>query len=323
MTDVDDRVEAHSDDLLTSRGLRLASTGPDEVVVKRGVVELRLRFPGAAATMSRILGFAEDGVSATAIVDLFPDGDRADVGRIVTAMAVRGLLAAEVGDDPTAMFWRGLASHAPSGPEQLLAARVLVVGTGAVATALASALTGCGVGSVVTAPTASSASLTPSVPWTMLCGAADGPPEPELTEAARAALAAGLVFLPVWLDDLVIHVGPLTHAYDTACLRCYLLRVDAADTEFRMHRALGAPVGGSGAGAGFLPTMPGIAGQLAATEVVKQLSGLPVTSTGRIITVSLVPFRAESHRVLRVPRCPECSGTARQGSPIVSLGSQL
>ena len=323
VTDVEDRVDAPDDVLLTSRGLRLSPTGPDEVVVKRGVVELRLRFTAATVTMTRILQIAEPGVCAGVIARQFPDEQRAIVERIVTALVARGLLAPEVGDDPQAVFWRGLAGHAPAAQERLLAARVLVIGTGSVATALTAALTDCGVGLVDTASVLSDAALTPERPWDLCCAAADGSPEPGLTDITAAALSAGVVHLPVWLDDLVIHVGPLTHPYDTACLRCYLLRVDASDTEFRMHRSLGEPVGGAGAGAGFLPTMPAMAGQLAATEVVKQLAGLPVTTGGRIITMTLVPFRAESHRVLRVPRCPECSGTARQGAPVISLGSQL
>jgi hypothetical protein len=58
-------------------------------------------------------------------------------------------------------------------------------------------------------------------------------------------------------------------------------------------------------------------------EAVKYLSGLPVTTTGQIIEMSLVPFRCAIRRVLRVPRCPMCSGVTRQGAPIVAVDPQL
>jgi hypothetical protein len=66
-----------------------------------------------------------------------------------------------------------------------------------------------------------------------------------------------------------------------------------------------------------------MAGQLAAVEIVKQLAGLPVASIGRVIEFSLVPFRCDVRRVLRVPRCPLCSGVGAQGAPVVAHASQL
>ncbi|HEY0639727.1 MAG TPA: TOMM precursor leader peptide-binding protein, partial [Pseudonocardiaceae bacterium] len=158
--------------------------------------------------------------------------------------------------------------------------------------------------------------------WDVWCAAAGGPPEPVLTDVARAALAAGVVFLPVWIDDLVIRTGPLTHPGDTACLRCYLLRLDSTDPHREVHRLL-RDTAGPPSPAGFLPSMAAVAAGIAATEVVKHLTGLPVTTCGRAVELTMVPFRAAVHRVLRVPRCPECSGTARRSAPIVAHGSPM
>lgn len=137
---------------------------------------------------------------------------------------------------------------------------------------------------------------------------------------ARRALDARAPLLPVWIDDLVVRVGPLTHPFDTACLRCYLMRADSGDVWREAHALLRAQWS---PGAGFLPPLPAVAGEIAATEAVKHLAGLPVTACGRVIEVSLVPFHSAVRRVLRVPRCPDCSGTARQGAPVISHGSQL
>jgi hypothetical protein len=69
--------------------------------------------------------------------------------------------------------------------------------------------------------------------------------------------------------------------------------------------------------------MASIAGQITGMEAVKYLAGLPVTTAGQIIEMSLVPFRCNVRRVLRVPRCPTCSAVTRQGAPVVAVDPQL
>jgi bacteriocin biosynthesis cyclodehydratase domain-containing protein len=328
---------------LSSHGMRIARLDQDTVVVKRGIIELKLAFDDAADTVERLAQLADGTVTADRLVEAFPPELRDHVGRLVTGLRARGLLRDATGvtldatagraviDDPAALFWAGLASHAPNARGALAEASVLVAGTGPVTDALAAALHHCGVGRVRTIPT-----FTPARPpraaghatvgddtawwdarWDVWCAATDGPPEPWLVEQARAALTAGALFLPVWLDDLVIRVGPLTHPGDTACLRCYLLRLDSNDPHREVHRLLRAQ---QPSPAGHLPPMAAVAGAVAATETVKHLTGLPVTACGRVIELSLVPFRAGTHRVLRVPRCPECSGTARRSAPVVAHG---
>jgi bacteriocin biosynthesis cyclodehydratase domain-containing protein len=307
---------------LSARGLRIVRTGPDEVVVKRGVTETRLAFEGAADMLERVAELADGTTTEDQLVEAFAADLQEHVRRLVRSLHVRGLLAEDVGNDPSALFWSTVAPHAPDARSRLANASVLVVGAGPVADALTASLRECGVARVGGRQDVEGGPAAPGG-WDLWCAAAAGPPEPALIRAARAALAAGVIFLPVWVDDLVVRVGPLTHPYDTACLRCYLLRVDANDPQREVHRLLRGQNGGGPVGAGFLPPMAGVAGQVAAIEAVKHLTGLPVTACGRAIELSLVPFRAAVHRVLRVPRCPECSGTARQGAPVVAHGSQL
>ncbi|MGW4423529.1 TOMM precursor leader peptide-binding protein [Streptosporangium sp. NPDC004631] len=294
----------------------MAHLGPDEVVAKRGLTETRLTAPGVGALLNQVVALADGSRSLDELVDAFPPEEREDARQVTTTLQTRGLLREDVGDDPAARFWASMARLSPDGPGEIAKSAVLVAGAGRVADALARALTACGVGRVSIRP----APAADEDGWDLWCAAADGPADPALTDVARRALDARAVLLPVWIDDLVIRVGPLTHPFDTACLRCHLLRTDASDVWREAHALLRAQ---RSPGAGFLPSISTVAGEIAATEAVKHLTGLPVTACGRVIEVSLVPFHSAVRRVLRVPRCPDCGGTARQSAPVIAHGSQL
>lgn len=306
---------------LTASGLRVLPLSADTVVLKRGVTETRLDFTDAADVLARLVSLADGTTTEDDLVAAFPPEARDGIRGLIGKLRSRGLIHHEPHDDPTTRFWSSVGAHAPGAPDRLASARVLVAGGGPVAEALAGSLRDCGVGSV------EPADGTPDG-WAhdghdLWCAAAEGSPELTLIPAARAALAAGVPFLPVWLDDIVVRVGPLTYPFDTACLRCYLLRADANDPQRDVHRLLRAEASAGPASAAYLPSMVGVAGDVAATEAAKHLAGLPVTTAGRAIALSLVPFRAAVHRVLRVPRCAECSGPARQGAPVLTHQSQL
>ncbi|MFF3442832.1 TOMM precursor leader peptide-binding protein [Streptosporangium sp. NPDC002721] len=301
---------------LSGRELRIAHLGPDEAVVKRGLTEVRLAAPGVGALLTRIVELADGSRSLDELVDAFPPQEREEAREVAVTLHARGLLGEDAGDDPVARFWASMARLSPDGPGEIAKSSVFVTGTGQVADALARSLVACGVGRVGTRPTPAAG----DDGWDLWCAAADGPADPALVDVARRALDTRAVLLPVWIDDLVIRVGPLTHPFDTACLRCYLLRIDSGDVWREAHAMLR---GQRSPGAGFLPSIPSVAGEIAATEAVKHLTGLPVTACGRVIEVSLVPFRAAVRRVLRVPRCPDCGGTARQSAPVITHGSQL
>lgn len=310
---------------LRADGLRWARLGPDEAVLKRGVVEVRLASPDIAETLDRLLPLADGSRTFDALVGAFPHQRQDDVRALVTALQARHLLTSggDGREDPESAFWETLAARAPDARKRLAASAVLVVGDGHVGRAVAEALTRCGVGRV---PVVSLDAALDGTDADATCVAADSAEWDRLLRVSRAALQARRLLLPVWIEDLVVHVGPLTHPYDTACLRCYRLRTQSNDRHWAAHallRTAGGADDADGYGAGFLPTMSSVAGQVAATEVVKQLTGLPTSTTGRALELGLVPFRSDLHRVLRVPRCPDCCGTASQGAPVLMHGSQM
>jgi bacteriocin biosynthesis cyclodehydratase domain-containing protein len=300
---------------LSARGMRIARLGSDEAIAKKGLAEVRCRFPGIADVLERVAELADGGISEDVLVESFPPRIRSEVGLLVRSLRVRGFF--NKAEDHVDSFWSSVGELAPNASGRLAEASAMVIGDGPLADSTASALAACGVGRVDTGsdmPKAGNHDL-----W---CAAVEGPADPSLLAVAERALSIGVVFLPTWIDDLCIRVGPMTHPFDTACLHCYLLRADSNDPEREVHRLL-RQHGNSDGGAGFLPPMPSVAGQIAGMEAVKYLGGLPVTTTGQVIEMSLVPFRCDVRRVLRVPRCPMCSGVTRQGAPTVAVDPQL
>jgi len=298
------------------RGMRIARIGSDEAVAKKGLAEVRCRFPGVADVLERVAELADGCINEDVLVESFPPRIKSEVQLLVRGLRARGFF--EKAEDHTHSFWLSVGALAPNAPVRLSEASAVVIGNGPLADSTASALVACGVGQVDTRS---------DVPKTgecdLWCAAVEEPADPNLLAVAERALSAGVVFLPTWIDDLGIRIGPMTHPFDTACLRCYLLRADSNDPEREVHRLLRQQGNSDSYGAGFLPPMVSVAGQIAGMEAVKYLSGLPVTTTGHVIEMSLVPFRCDVRRVLRVPRCPMCSGLTRRGAPIVAVDPQL
>lgn len=318
--------------MLRSDGLALARVGADEVVAKAGLAELRLRGTGITAVVEEVARLADGTRDEAGIVAAFDEAEREAVTRIVASLTARGMLSDAVAgqDDPSDTFWHSVRALAPTGPADLARARVLMLGAGDLAAAVAVSLASCGVEHIAMRPGPPTPGSTPGLPagqgsagpetTDLWCAVADDGPD-SLVAAAEAALAVGAILLPVWMEDLVGHVGPLTHPHDTACLRCYLARIESNDPQRVVHALLRAD--GPAASAGHLPTMREAIAAVAATEAVKHLTGLPSSCTGAVIDLSLVPFRAHVRRVLKHPRCPACSGLATQGPPVVSHVPQM
>jgi bacteriocin biosynthesis cyclodehydratase domain-containing protein len=161
----------------------------------------------------------------------------------------------------------------------------------------------------------------------LICATSDFGTADTLFDLNRSALHHAKLFLPVWLSDMVGYLGPLVYPFETACLRCYRLRADSNDTRHALSDAIRAHMTSrpeARPGTGMLPPMAGVLGEAAAMEVVKCLGGFaPNDSVGRSIEINLVSFRSTVRRVLKVPRCPDCSELTRQGAKVLVHGPQI
>lgn len=252
-------------------------------------------------------------------------------------------------------FFENFAPSATPALEALAAATVVVVGLNLISRSLVQGLLESGVGRVVLCahpvldnfiyPTAWTRLLETS-PWSdRLDRRLDMPPLDELEEAAllcatcdfgeaealleinRLALGLGRPFLPAWIDELLGYAGPLNHPHETACLRCYRLRADSNDPDYSAKRSIRAFVTSdeeARGGTGLLPPMPTALGAVAAMEVGKFLARYaPGEVVGRQIRLNLVSFQSTVRRILKVPRCPECSEQTRRAPQALTLGPQI
>jgi thiazole/oxazole-forming peptide maturase SagC family component len=158
----------------------------------------------------------------------------------------------------------------------------------------------------------------------LVCATSDlGAPE-ALLEANRLALAAAVPFLPAWVSEMIGYVGPLNHPGETACLRCYQLRLDSNDTRREITQAVRAQTGSANDRTGLLPPMAAVVGEIAAVEVVKALGGFaPPDAVGRQIEINLVSFAARVRRVLKAPRCPDCSDVMARTPIALAVGPRI
>lgn len=264
-------------------------------------------------------------------------------------------------DDPQVRFYREFTSSPEDVRQRLGASHVVVVGQNLLSGSLLGRLDGVGLGAVTVVGHAGLDSggrghldgvergwgaATPvdgSTPrcvlrrasleelegesWSLVIATSDFGEADALLDVNRFALRARRPFLPMWIANMVGFVGPLTHPFETACLRCYRLRVDANDAHrqlkgsIRADLALSDPVNRP---VSVIPPMVDALAAVAAMEVVKMLGAfVPSDAVGRSIELNLVSFHSAVRRVLKVPRCPDCSPVMDSAAVALTRGPGL
>jgi adenylyltransferase/sulfurtransferase len=134
----------------------------------------------------------------------------------------------------------------------------------------------------------------------------------------RVCLADGRPWIACALAGAEVVVGPAVHPGQSACYMCYRMRAVACagnpQHAFSYERQLDRRRRDDSAQRENLVFSAGIAGNLVASEVVKELSGLASPSlVGRILTLRLTDLCIERHAVLRKPDCPVCFARTGEG----------
>lgn len=357
MSTVDDSRE------LNAEGLQSIWLDDGRVVLKRGINELLLGGPSVASLVEPLLDLLNVPRTAKELVAAFPGPRRQEVERLLALLVERHLVGtieeeARDGapDDPLQRLFYGNFGSVASGIHQKLrASTVLVVGVTLVARSLVRGLAEMGIGSVelVDHPiltnrlarsewvnsgdgefrpsTTQRLRLLPELPdaaqaagTSLLCATSDLGAPNALLEANRLALEADVPFLPAWVSEMIGYVGPLNHPGETACLRCYQLRLDSNDTRREITQVVRVQTGTAHDRTGLLPPMAAVVGEIAAVEVVKALGGFaPPDAVGRQIEINLVSFAARVRRVLKVPRCPDCSDVMARTPVALAVGPRI
>ena len=338
-----------------ARHLEHIRVSADQAILKRGTTQLLLNGENVHELLDRLLAMLDGTQTRSQIVDSFPEDQRADVDKLLAGLQRRRLITEQPDDDDgepsldslQAAFWWNFGEVGSGAAERLRQAHFIVVGANLISRSLIRSLLETGVGRLTlvdhTALNNEVAPLNldagenqklvrvPELPSedelrdvSLLCASSDfGQPE-ALLEVNRLALRTGKPFLPVWLDDLRGYVGPLNYPHESACLRCYRARVESNNPDYKNARAVQQHISGNPQArsrAGLLPPMAAVLGEIAAAELTKFVAVFPPTDVvGRIIEINLVSFQSDVRRVLKIPRCPDCSEMMQKATRAITMG---
>lgn len=291
---------------------RLVAT-PEGILIEHG--RSTVSFGGAAATrlLPALLPLLDGERTVDEIVDLV--GRRAEpaVDNALTLLTRHGLLTdgPPLGPDLATGLRRTatyLAQSAPDPPariaERLATSRVLLEGDDELVAAVARLLRRSGI---------TRARSTDEEP-TFVATAAAVAGDPLLERRNALALDAGTNWLPYGcFDGRSATVGPLIVPRETACYRCLVLRRDASTACAAELRSLRSVPLTATAG----PVLVTLVAAIAAERIVRWLGVRDPALPGAVVAVEVAPeLVASDELLLRVPRCPACSGLTEAGQPV-------
>lgn len=295
-------------------GHRVVADGP-RLLLERGHRVVLLEGRAAAALLPRLLPLLDGSRTVAEIaVALGPQAGPA-VEHALRVLAARRLLcegpSPELLPRPLRDTVELLAADSDLPPalvaERLGSSSVCVVGASAVAAAAVELVAAAGV-AVVRARR-----------WRDARGdvviAAPAPAEAgAIRRLNRRSLRRGVDWLPVLpYDGRIAAVGPLIVPRETACATCYLLRRAAAvDYGEELPILERAPVRIRSVAA-----LDRLAAEIAVLHVLRWLGTRDARLPGTLQTVELGDgVEILRHVVLRVPRCPSCSGLGAVAPPL-------
>ncbi len=291
---------------------RLLAT-PEGITLEHG--RSTVSFGGAAATrlLPALLPLLDGERTVDEILDLVGRPAEPAVDKALTLLARHGLLTdgPPLGPELTAELRRTatyLAQTAPDPPariaERLASARVLLEGDDELVAAVARLLRRSGIAQA----------RSPDEEPTFVATAAAVAGDPLLDRRNALALGAGTTWLPYGcFDGRSATVGPLIVPRETACYRCFVLRRDASTAcTAELGSLRSVPLTARNG-----PALVALVAAIAAERIVRWLGVRDPALPGAVVSVEVAPELVVSDELLlRVPRCPACSGLAEAGQPV-------
>ncbi len=302
------------------------------VLVRSPHQGVRVSVDGLASARLAALIRAMDG--RTSVATLLGDGGtNGGVESLLEGLVARDILDAEAGAPPSSSDGRFFAQfhEDPEGCSRRFAAsRVVVVGTSSLAEYVARDLRTAGVKEIVRVPATCADEATDvavsvvdrrtlaracrGAHLALVCPASAGRSGWEST-MNEVALEIGLAWLSVRLCGGEGFVGPLFVDGEGPCHMCVLAREEANWVDPELTRTYLDCVAKDPAtldAYGRLPAFAAIMSQWAVLEATKYLSRFTVPALlNNVLRVEFVACRMQLHRVLRLPRCPQCSSAVR------------
>jgi bacteriocin biosynthesis cyclodehydratase domain-containing protein len=139
-----------------------------------------------------------------------------------------------------------------------------------------------------------------------------------LQEVNSAALDQGWPWIAGRIESGIGMIGPAVIPGQTACYRCFELRRQANLAQSDQPQAAPATPPSDAAAPG---PMAAAVGSLLALEAMRLISRLALPQTmGAVLTLDFYATGITSHRVLRLPNCPDCGYGRRRLPEIPTRG---
>lgn len=302
-------------------------------VVRHGLTRIFLEAPGLEAVFGALVDLARSaqGARTSALLAAVAPDERPVMESLIAALRQRRLLvpAGEI-VDPNAedlhesVFYWSYGTSATAVRERLGQRRLAVIGYNTVGTAMATTLAEMGFGSVtlVDHPMLRNLSLAEGgfddlvahddwaeendLPDCIILTSDFGGPD-VAREWNAFCVTNNVHFYPAFVSDHIGLVGPMVLPGQSACYECFALRERAASADITLHRSTDGLAYFSQPSFGFIKPMAQAVVALATTELLKFYSqALPGGNIGRMIEYDVLAPSLDTHRVLKLPRCPVC-----------------
>ncbi|HKD80939.1 MAG TPA: TOMM precursor leader peptide-binding protein [Candidatus Angelobacter sp.] len=134
----------------------------------------------------------------------------------------------------------------------------------------------------------------------------------------EACLETNTMWMPIGIRAQEGYLGPTIVPHQTACYKCYELRLKANLVHYEPHLVYEQHIraGHIPRQFGRLPQFRRTIADMAALEVIRLLTRFsPPTTYARMFTLDLLTFDTQFHDVLKLPRCPACGERAKHRPP--------
>ena len=326
---------------------------PDGVVLKRGASEIRIAGEGARETVRILYGLTAEGATRDEVREAFAVPAWPGVAELIEQLSSRRFLVAGNGssqpqptvEDNADVFYWQFGTTAVDVADRLTALSIAVLGVNFISRRLASALADAGAGNVevVNYPLLCNlrflnedGSLSPDqwprdvalpvdyAQWTadadrlaadILIATSDFGGRDLMRQWNRFAVERGIHFLPVVLENLIGHVGPLVIPGEVPCYECLRARENSHMTDPELTRVSESRAVEGQRIAAFHPSMASILGDIAAVEMARVYGQWsPSGVAGRLLEVNLLTGSMTPRRLLKLPRCAVCGTDDRRAS---------
>jgi molybdopterin-synthase adenylyltransferase len=312
------------------------------MIVRRGLTQVKVCGPQARYLISALYARGTGTFTKEQLIATFSDNDREGAEDLLRRLLERNLFVTVAAgapefESPLDIFYWHFLPVAPDLRSKLETTRLTLVGVNEVASRFLRAIRSAGFRNITwlddpalrsSANTSLDNTREPIEPAPVT-----GPHEKDILGAEcviavsefggqehlrrwnRACCAAGVIFVPALLHDLIGYIGPVVVPGQTSCFECLRGRQNSHLKNVADFRDVDSNAFQGRQIIALHPSMVGVLADVLAIEITKIFGVLPLGQANRCIEINLLRSEMFSRPVLKLPFCPVCGGQA-SSSPI-------